>query len=139
MSMLQEECDRQAELILSEFRNKRGVRDKMGKVRETMATITHAPSSANLAASVQAASSSSSSSSSHQQQKAVVAKDLDHVLSEMVLLQARSEMYYKFVRKRLTVSTGFSLVLFWLAYCGWIDLAGGHRGVNGGGREETRG
>ena len=31
-------------------------------------------------------------------------KDLDHVLSEMTLLEARAEMYYKFVRKRVMVS-----------------------------------
>ena len=31
----------------------------------------------------------------------VQAKDLDHVLSEMILLEARAEMYCKFVRKRV--------------------------------------
>ena len=44
-----------------------------------------------------------SGSSSHLDQKKITAKDLDHVLSEMTLLEARAEMYYKFVRKRVTV------------------------------------
>lgn len=91
--MLQEECDRQAERVLAEFRRKRSVRDKVARVRDV-------PPSSFLAASSSAAVTMSSSSSS----QPVSAKELDHVLSEMVLLQARSEMYYRFLRKRVTVS-----------------------------------
>ncbi len=99
--MLQEECDRQAGLIVSEFRRKRGLRDKVSRVREAMASsssvsvsLTSSSSSANLAAAASALSAA---------EQKVAARDLDHVLGEIVLLQARSEMYYKFVRKRLTV------------------------------------
>ena len=47
-----------------------------------------------------------SGSTSHLDQKKITAKDLDHVLSEMTLLESRAEMYYKFVRKRVTVRIG---------------------------------
>ncbi len=33
----------------------------------------------------------------------IAAKDMDHVLGEMALLQARTEMYFKFFRKRALV------------------------------------
>jgi hypothetical protein len=34
----------------------------------------------------------------------IAAKDMDHVLGEMALLQARTEMYFKFFRKRALVN-----------------------------------
>ena len=80
--MLQTECDKQAERILAEFGKKRDLREKASRVREALYR-----------------GSSAAGSNSDK----IAAKDLDHVLSEMILLQSRSEMYYKFVRKRLTV------------------------------------
>lgn len=41
----------------------------------------------------------------------VAAKDMDHVIGEMALLQARTEMYFKFFRKRAQVSKLFALIL----------------------------
>ena len=40
----------------------------------------------------------------------VAAKDMDHVIGEMALLQARTEMYFKFIRKRAQVRASFTLV-----------------------------
>ena len=84
--MLQGECDHQADRILAEFRRKRTVKDKTIRVRETL----------------YGGQGGVSASSANFQDK-IEAKELDHVLSEMTLLEARSEMYYKFVRKRITV------------------------------------
>jgi hypothetical protein len=89
LTMLQEECDRQTERILTEFRKKRSVRDKTARVREVLY------GGGGVGVGVVGPG--------QQQDRAVAAKDLDHVLSEMTLLAARSEMYYKFVRKRVTV------------------------------------
>ena len=75
--MIQIECDRQADKILQEFRKKKQVKDKATRVKES------------LYGNVQAG-------------QKIGAREIDHVLSEMSLLQARSEMYYKFVRKRIT-------------------------------------
>lgn len=87
LTVLQEECDRQSERILAEFAQKRALKSKVSRVRDALYK-----------------------SSSAGPQDKIEAKELDHVLSEMVLLQARSEMYYKFIRKRVTVSF-FSIVL----------------------------
>ncbi len=86
--MLQEECDKQADRILSEFRRKRGVRDKVSRVREAMYGSAGTSGAANK----------------------IAAKDLDHVLNEMILLQARAEMYNKFVRKRVLVRLNMPVV-----------------------------
>jgi len=69
--MLQSECDRQAARVFAEFRRRRNVSDKVGKVTSVT----------KEAAKLQA-------------------RELDAVLGEMTLLQARVEMYFRFVRKR---------------------------------------
>ncbi len=96
VQMLQAECDKQAKKIFELFRKRRGVAEKVERVREALvssaSSMSSLASSANLAAAAQ-----------QKNKKMVVAKDLDHVLSEMTLLQARAELYYKFIRKRLTV------------------------------------
>ena len=48
-------------------------------------------------------SSGSSSGSASSTAAKIAAKDMDHVLGEMALLQARTEMYFKFFRKRAMV------------------------------------
>ena len=96
LTRIQEECDRQTEKVLAEFRKKRSVKDKAVKVREAMYSSS--------------SSHHGSGSSSHLDQKRITAKDLDHVLSEMTLLEARAEMYYKFVRKRVAVSLRIGLL-----------------------------
>lgn len=95
IAKLQKECDRQTTKILAEFRRRRGVKDKAARVREVMFGGSGGGGSA---------SSSSAGGSSAGGERKITAKDLDHVLSEMTLLEARAEMYYKFVRKRVTVS-----------------------------------
>ena len=80
--MLQTECDKQAERILAEFGKKRDLREKASRVREALYR-----------------GSSAAGSNSDK----IAAKDLDHVLSEIILLQARTEMYYKFTKKRVMV------------------------------------
>jgi len=42
----------------------------------------------------------------------IAAKDMDHVLGEMALLQARTEMYFKFFRKRALVK--YCITLRWI-------------------------
>ena len=89
MSMLQSECDRQTDKILAEFRKKRGVNEKRNRVKEALYGGGMASGGAGV-------------NSAEPTQKVAV-KNLDVVLNEMTLLQARSELYYKFVRKRVMV------------------------------------
>ena len=89
MSMLQAECDRQTDKILAEFRKKRGVNEKRKRVKEALY-------GGGLA-------SGGAGGTSAETTPKVAVKDLDVVLNEMTLLQARSELYYKFVRKRVMV------------------------------------
>ena len=84
ISMIQEECDRQSLKIFSEFKKKRRMSDKAHRIKEFLR--------------------SSSSSSTNKNTEKIPAKDLDHVLGELTLLQARTEMYFKFIRKRVTVN-----------------------------------
>ena len=90
MSLLQAECDRQTERIMAEFRKKRSVNEKRNRVKEA------------LYGGGTAAGGAGGGGSAETTQKVAV-KDLDVVLNEMTLLQARSELYYKFVRKRIMV------------------------------------
>eukprot|EP00095_Tigriopus_kingsejongensis_P011780 maker-scaffold119_size336447-snap-gene-1.16 protein:Tk11780 transcript:maker-scaffold119_size336447-snap-gene-1.16-mRNA-1 annotation:"conserved oligomeric golgi complex subunit 4" len=85
LTVFQEDCDKQAEKILAAFAHKRDLKAKSARIREALYK---------------------SSSSSNPDK--IQAKELDHVLSEMVLLQSRSEMYYKFVRKRVTTDVEVS-------------------------------
>ena len=83
--MLQKECDKQAAQIFHEFRKKRHVSDKVEKVRDSIY------GSASL-------SSASMTGSFNESAPKLEAREVDHVLEEMALLQARSEMYFKFVK-----------------------------------------
>jgi len=74
LGLLQEECDRQAEKIFQEFKKRRGIHDKVSKVREAQST--------------------------KKEEVKLQARDLDAILGEMTILQARVEMYFRFVRKR---------------------------------------
>jgi len=66
LTRVQEECDVQSGNIFTEFRKRRGIRDKMGRLEGG----------------------------------GVTAREVELVLGEMCLLQARVEMYGRFVRKR---------------------------------------
>ena len=91
MQLLQEECDRQASKIFHEFRKKRSVKDKVDKIRETI----YGTSSLTTASLNSYESSSNLESSSK-----LEARELGHVLEEMALLQSRSDMFFKFVKKK---------------------------------------
>ena len=92
LAFLQDECDKQSVKIFNEFRKKRCVKEKMEKVRDSV----YGTSSALSATTSMTGSFSSNSGSDSK----LEARELDHVLEEMALLQARSEMYFKFVRKK---------------------------------------
>ncbi len=92
MSLLQEECDSQAGKVFKEFRKKRNLKAKIDIVRDS----TYGSASLSSAASMTSSFSSESASG----QPKLEARDLDHILEEMTLLQARSEMYFKFIRKK---------------------------------------
>ena len=95
MHLLQEECDRQASKIFLEFRKKRAVKDKVDKIRESI----YGTSSLAVTSSMGGYESSGSSTLESTNNK-LEARELGHVLEEMALLQARSEMYFKFVKKK---------------------------------------
>lgn len=95
--MLQEECDKQADRILAEFRRKRALKEIVSRVREM---LYGSSSSGVMSSSLTGSLPPDNTSSSMATSSTLSAKDLDHVLGEMALLQARSEMYFKFVRKR---------------------------------------
>ena len=84
----QDECDKQSVKIFNEFRKKRNVKEKMDKVRDSVYG-----SSSALSTTTSMTGSFTSNSSSDSK---LEARELDHVLEEMALLQARSEMYFKF-------------------------------------------
>ncbi len=90
LSLLQKECDIQSAKIFSEFRKKRKVGEKAEKVRD-------AHHGANSLSNV---SSMTGSFSASEPASKLEARELDHILEEMALLQARSEMYFKFVKKK---------------------------------------
>jgi len=82
LSLLQEECDRQADKIFSEFRKRRGIADKVMRARETQLN--------------------------KKEDNKLQARDLDVILGEMTLLQGRVEMYCRFVRKRCSADIEIS-------------------------------
>ena len=84
--MLQKECDKQASLIFNEFRKKRQVKEKVEKVRDS------------IYGSNSLQSASMTGSFSNESIPKLEAREVDHILEEMALLQSRSEMYFKFVR-----------------------------------------
>ena len=77
------------------FRKKRGVNEKRKRVKEALY-------GGGGMASGSGGGGATGVNSGETTQKVAV-KDLDVVLNEMTLLQARSELYYKFVRKRVMV------------------------------------
>ena len=90
MLMIQKECDIQSTKIIDEFKRQRQVKEKVNKIRETLYMKgTQVSSSQNAGSKLEA-------------------KDLDHILGELTLLQARSEMYFKFVRKRIAADVRIS-------------------------------
>ena len=92
--MIQTECDRQSSNVIEEFRRKRHISDKVNKIRESMyVKSTSFPSEG----------SAIGGGTCPNPENKIEAKELDHILSEITLLQARSEMYFNFVRKRVMV------------------------------------
>ena len=81
--------------IMKQFRRKRCLTDKINRVREILMTSRTSGGSAESGSGVGSAASR------------VAAKDMDHVIGEMALLQARTEMYFKFIRKRAQVRASF--------------------------------
>lgn len=92
LTLLQSECDKQSAKIFNEFRKKRHVKDLVDKVRDSMYG-TNSLSTASMTGSF-------SSSTSDPMANKLEARELDHVLEEMALLQSHSEMYFKFVKKK---------------------------------------
>ena len=90
MTMIQKECDKQSVIIIDEFKKQRKLSDIVNKVRESLYMKTTQLSSANSYVNK------------------IEAKDLDHILGEITLLQSRSEMYFKFVRKRVAADVKIS-------------------------------
>jgi len=74
MTLLQEECDKQSSKIFMEFKKRRGINDKVNRIREIQL--------------------------GKKEENKLHGRDLDAILGEMTLLQARVEMYSRFVRKR---------------------------------------
>ena len=91
LTMLQNECDAQANRIFIEFKKKREIKDKVDEVRDA----TYGTVSISNTSSMTGSYSSDISNSAK-----LEARDLHHILEEMALLQARSEMYFKFIRKK---------------------------------------
>lgn len=85
--------------IMKQFRRKRCLTDKINRVRELLMT-------SRVSSSADTGSGSGSGSASSK----AAAKDMDHVIGEMSLLQARTEMYFKFFRKRALVSFSYRSV-----------------------------
>ncbi|GFR59083.1 conserved oligomeric Golgi complex subunit 4 [Elysia marginata] len=79
LSILQRECDRQARKIFESFKTQRDYSSKVKQVSQSMAKQ----------AAVERADP----------------KDLDVLLSEMVLFSSRSELYLRFMRRRSTADT----------------------------------
>ena len=73
MNLLQVECDKQSSKIFNEFRTKRGIAEKVSQIRHFI----YGSGTSNLEA-----------------------RELGQILEEMAVLQARSEMYFKFVKKK---------------------------------------
>ena len=78
MEYLQKECDVQAKQIIEEFRKNRDFNRKVQLVSSFM---------------------------NQKSDSKLDPKELDLVLSEMTLLNARSELYARFVRRRVLVRT----------------------------------
>ena len=89
LTMLQKECDVQAHRIFVEFKKNRQIKDKVDRIRDSSyGTASNVSSSASADTSVSAGNYK------------LEARELHHVLEEMTLLQARSEIYFKFIRKK---------------------------------------
>jgi hypothetical protein len=98
--MLQDECDKQASRVFAEFRRKRCVRDKVDKVKDSLNSSAAMSSSSTMTGSFSSVNSTATESSQNNPANKLEARELDHILEEMTLLQARSEMYFKFLRKK---------------------------------------
>ncbi|XP_060563239.1 conserved oligomeric Golgi complex subunit 4-like isoform X2 [Ruditapes philippinarum] len=77
LSILQKECDRQTRKLVKEFRNKRDFDQRVQQVKQSL--MFHKQPTAEKPDS----------------------KDLDVLLSEVVLLNTRAELYLRFVKRRL--------------------------------------
>ncbi|GFO20693.1 conserved oligomeric Golgi complex subunit 4 [Plakobranchus ocellatus] len=82
LSILQRECDRQARKIFESFKGQRDYHSKVKQVKQSMTASKQAPVESRADP-----------------------KDLDILLSEMVLLSSRSELYLRFMRRRATGDT----------------------------------
>lgn len=78
MEYFQKECDYQSKLIIEEFRKHR---DFNRKVQVVSAFL------------------------NQRSETKIDAKEVDSILNEMTLLNARTELYARFVRRRITVCT----------------------------------
>ncbi|ELU05879.1 hypothetical protein CAPTEDRAFT_225425 [Capitella teleta] len=78
MQLLQKECDRQSRKVLIQFRNNREFDEKLQKVQQ-----------ANMQSKTSLA------------ENRINASDLDRMLSECTLLNTRSELYLRFVKRRI--------------------------------------
>ena len=90
LTMLQKECDVQAHRIFVEFKKIRQIKDKVDRIRD---------SSYGTSSSLSSTASADTSNLAAGNYK-LEARELHHVLEEMTLLQARSEIYFKFIRKK---------------------------------------
>lgn len=84
VKILQVECDRQTKRIFLEFNKNRQINKKMSVITEV---------------------SRMSSSSSFSKIERMDPKDLDILIGEMTVMHARMELYFKFIRRKVLVSS----------------------------------
>ena len=99
LTMLQKECDVQAHRIFVEFKKIRQIKDKVDRIRDSSYGGGTSSSMSSLSSSSVSADHTSNLQAGAGNLK-LEARELHHVLEEMTLLQARSEIYFKFIRKK---------------------------------------
>lgn len=93
IKIIQKECDRQCKRIYAEFLKHRQVNKKVNQINEIQRM---------------------SSTSSFNKIDKIDPKDLDTIIGEITIMHSRSEVYIRFLRRRVTVSR--ENILFILQY-----------------------
>lgn len=83
VTVLQKECDQQSRHILLEFNKARQINKKLSHISEI---------------------SKMSTSSSFSKIERMDPKDLDILIGELTIMHSRSELYFKFIRRKILVS-----------------------------------
>lgn len=98
VNALQEECDRQSKLVLNEFRKHRQLDSALAQVADWLKNASSSASSSSLSAV----------NTAHQNRSDP--KNLDLLLGELTIMHARAEMYVRFIRRRVQVSSVYIYV-----------------------------